>query len=127
MPPDGDGSVSFNTSTFETGTYVLSVYHDGTYYDPHPVVVQSSGVEISVPERVETAEAITIPVTMRPSELEQPISQVMVVVATTNTTRRYDAARDAETSTSLNSMVESFPPERTPCTQPSRTPKTHLY
>lgn len=95
-PSDGDGSVSFNTSTFETGSYVLSVYHDGTYYDPHPVVVQASDVEISVPTRVETAETIAIPVTVTPPESGQPIGQVTVVVTTANTTRRYDAARDGD-------------------------------
>lgn len=89
-----DGAVTFDTSTYEAGSYVLSLYHDGTYYDPHPVVIPAYDVAVDTPEaNSDGDENGELSVTLSEREPGHTVRQVTVVVSNATTTRRYPASQ----------------------------------
>jgi hypothetical protein len=89
-----DGTVTFDTSTYAAGSYVLSVYEDGTYYDPHPVVIPAYDVAIDTPEAgLDSDEDSNISVALTERESGHAVQQVMVVISNVTTTQRYPASQ----------------------------------
>ena len=89
-----DGGVTFETSTYDAGSYVLSLYHDGTYYDPHPVVVPAYDVAVDVPTPEAGGDgAGAASVTLTEREPGHTVHRVTVVVSNETVTRRYSASR----------------------------------
>ena len=89
--PADDGFVSFDTSPYEPGTYVLSAYHDGTYHDPLPVVVPAYDVSAAVPSHAGGDDTVEVSVTLAEREAGHAVDGVTVVVSNETVTRRYDA------------------------------------
>lgn len=89
-----DGAVTFDTSTYEAGSYVLSLYHDGSYYDPHPVVIPAYDVAVDTSEITPDGdEDGEISVTLSEREPGHTVRQVTVVVSNATATRRYPASQ----------------------------------
>jgi hypothetical protein len=94
VSPSADGTVAFDTSTYEPGSYVLSLYHDGTYYDPHPVVIPAYDISVDTPEPgLEGDETGTISVSLTERQAGHTVHRVTVVVSNATATRRYPASR----------------------------------
>jgi len=93
---DGSRSVSFDTSSFEAGSYVVSIYHDGTYYDPHPLVIPAYDVTVSVPDSVAASGTLEISPTLTEVTGDETVDSVEVVVANDDTTRRLEATQSGE-------------------------------
>ena len=94
VSPSADGTVAFDTSTYEPGSYVLSLYHDGTYYDPQPVVIPAYDVSVDTPEpNLDDNETGTISVSLTEREAGHTVQRVTVVVSNATATRRYPASR----------------------------------
>lgn len=92
VAPSADGTVTFDTSAYEPGSYVLSLYHDGTYYDPQPVVIPAYDVSVDTPEPG-LDETGTISVSLTEREAGHTVQRVTVVVSNETVTRRYPASR----------------------------------
>jgi hypothetical protein len=94
VAPSGDGAVVFDTSGYEPGSYVLSLYHDGTYADPLPVVVPAYDVSVDTPAAdPDGDEAGTVSVELTEREPGHAVRRVTVVVSNATATRRYPASR----------------------------------
>lgn len=106
VSPSADGTVTFDTSAYEPGSYVLSLYHDGTYYDPHPVVIPAYDVSVDAPEPgPDGDQAGNISVGLTEREPGHTVRRVSVVVSNATATRRYPASRvDGEYVVSLDEV-----------------------
>ncbi|GAA0546145.1 hypothetical protein ABNG02_16405 [Halorubrum ejinorense] len=94
VAPSADGTVAFDTSTYDPGSYVLSLYHDGTYYDPQPVVIPAYDVSVDTPGPGRDGDEIsTISVDLTEREPGHTVQGVTVVVSNASATRRYPASR----------------------------------
>ena len=106
VAPSGNETVGFDTSTYEAGSYVVSLYHDGTYYDPHPVVIPAYDVSLDAPSSDRDGdEAGSISVGLTERESGHTAQRVTAVVSNATTTRRYRASRvDGEYVVGLDEM-----------------------
>ena len=96
VPADGSRSVSFDTSSFEAGSYVVSIYHDGTYYDPHPLAIPAYDVTVSVPDSVAASGTLEISPSLTEVTGDETVDSVEVVVTNDDTTRRLEATKSDE-------------------------------
>ncbi|TKX47250.1 hypothetical protein EXE41_06405 [Halorubrum sp. SD690R] len=104
VAPSGDGTVVFDTSTYEAGSYVLSLYHDGTYADPLPVVVPAYDVSVDTPAPgLDGDDTDTVSVELAEREPGHAVRGVTLVVSNATATWRYPASRvDGEYVVGLN-------------------------
>jgi hypothetical protein len=85
---DQDGTVTFDTSEFETGSYVVSVYHEGTYYDPQPLVVPAYEVAVSAPDTVPDEGTQNISVSLTELVSGETVDSVEIVISNEDSTTR---------------------------------------
>jgi len=93
---DEDGDLSWDTSNFDAGSYMVSIYHDGTYHDPQPLVIPAYETTLTGPDSISKAESAEFSVELSEVVSGKPVENVEVVVANDSSTERLDASKADE-------------------------------
>lgn len=93
IPADSNGNISIDTSSYSAGSYVVTVYKDGTYYDPHPMVIPAYAVDLSAPGTITTAESGQLSASVTEVAPNKTIGSVEFVVSNKDTTSYLEATQ----------------------------------
>lgn len=87
----GDESFSFDLSGYEPGSYVVSVYYDGTHDTVQPVLVSGYDVSVDAPSSVSDGESVDVSVDLAATAASSSPANVKVIAAQGGTTHEADA------------------------------------
>lgn len=107
---DSDGTVSFDTSAFDAGSYVASIYHDGTYYDPQPFVIAGYDLTLSLSDQsAERGDTVDLTITTTATASTGSPASVEFVIGNGDTITRIDATRTDGRYTATLSLDDYTP------------------
>ncbi|MFC7133613.1 hypothetical protein ACFQJ3_10795 [Salinibaculum sp. GCM10025337] len=86
----GDGTVAFETSYLDPGSYTLVLEADGIFQTVLPVIVPAYTASVDAPATVKTGESLSLSTTVSELVSGESIDAIEVVLATSDTDRRVD-------------------------------------
>ena len=96
VEPDDDATISYAASTFEPGSYVVSLYADGTYYDPQPLLVPAYEAELSAPARTAASGTVEATVSLTALAGSESVDSVEVVLSGHGVSTRVTATQESD-------------------------------
>lgn len=88
----GSDSVTFDTDSLKSGTYVLALYVDGNYIDIHPVIITGYDVTVDAPSEVSSDdESMLVSADVTPTALDIDPASVEIAVWDDDTVLRKTA------------------------------------
>lgn len=96
VPGDGNGEISLNISAFEAGSYMISIYHDGTYYSPQPLVVPAYSTTVTGPETAQPTGTTELTASLSELRTGASIHNVEIVVYRNGTVQRLETTKEGD-------------------------------